>query len=231
MFDDTLLGVGLYTVPEAARLIHEQARDLRRWVFGYHYKGRDAAQKTSPPLWQSQLAGTGLEGVGFRDLLELRFVAAFRRHKVSLRTIRIAAARARELLNHPHPFSLQRFRTDGRAIFHEAILESGEEELLDLVKQQRAFTQVIKPSLYAGIEFDGNETAIRWHAVPDSKAIVIDPAIVFGKPVLSEFGVRTSTLYDSWLAEGRDKGRTARNFEVSASAVDAAVRFESRLAA
>src|SRR5688572_17413532 len=81
------LGVGYYTAPEAGRLLHIPARNINRWLGGYRFssKGHDVDML---PLWQPQLprAEKHLE-LGFRDLIELRFVKAFLDAGLSLLTI------------------------------------------------------------------------------------------------------------------------------------------------
>ncbi len=227
----SLVGVGLYTFSEASRLTKVPSRDLRRWLDGYSYKTPESqARVESPPLWDTELSGEEVEGVSFHDLLEVRFVAAFRTLGVSLQTIRFASQHARELFSHPYPFTCRRFQTDGRTIFAEAIEETGETQFLDLVKKQYAFAQVIEPSLYRGIEFGKDELALRWFPMNRSKAIVLDPQIAFGKPIVTGVGVRTSTLYDAFRAEGT-KRAVAQIFEVPMAAVEAAISFEERLAA
>jgi hypothetical protein len=65
---DSLLGIGLYTVPEAAHLtVIPQAR-LRRWLQGYTYRRGDQPS-ASEPTWQRQLPEIdGTLGLGFLDL-------------------------------------------------------------------------------------------------------------------------------------------------------------------
>ena len=224
-----LTGIGLYTFGEAGRLIGVRAADLRRWLAGYSRQTAGTARQM-PGLWSTQLEGTDLVGLGFHDLLEVRFVKRFRQAGVSLQTIRIASAHARELFGSPYPFTCRRFQTDGKTIFAEAVRESGETELLDLRKKQFAFDQVIRPSLYAGIEFDREEKAIRWFPAR-TKDVVLDPAIAFGKPVVRGANIRTDVLYQAYLAEEKNKLRIARLYEVPVKAIDAAIRFEERLAA
>jgi hypothetical protein len=55
--------------------------------------------------------------VSFRDLIELRFVKAFRDAGLSLQTIRECFGRAIEAVRDERPFSTLRFRTDGKTIF------------------------------------------------------------------------------------------------------------------
>ncbi|WP_075359130.1 DUF433 domain-containing protein [Caballeronia sordidicola] len=226
-----LTGVGLYTFHEASRLTKIPIRDLRRWLDGYSY--RDKAQETSvsvPPLWKTELAQDEMDGITFHDLLEIRFVQAFRKSGVSLQTIRLASRMARELFAMPYPFTSRRFQTDGRTIFASAMEETGETELLDLVRRQYAFRKVIEPSLYHGIEFDQNQLATRWYPSHRSKAVMLDPEVSFGKPVVADGAVRTEILYDAVLAEG-NKNLVARLYEVPVAAVDAAIAFEESLAA
>lgn len=226
-----LVGVGLYTFIEAARLVGIPARDLRRWLDGYSYKERNKAEKVrSAPLWKTELTDEGVQGISFHDLLEVRFVAAFRKHGVSLQTIRCASQHARELFDHPYPFTCKRFQTDGRTIFAQAIRETGETDLLDLVKRQYAFSQIIESSLYRGIEFGTDELARRWFPLQRSRSVVLDPQIAFGKPIVTDFGIRTSTLYDAFLAEGT-KRAVSRLYEVTIASVEAAISFEKRLVA
>jgi len=149
--DFSLLGIGLYTVTEAARLTGIAPGRLRRWLRGYTYRageGRAAAE----PVWQRQVPDIdGMIGLGFLDLIEARFVDAFRKSSVPWPVIRHCAEKTRALVGADHPFSSQRFRTDGRTIFAEIVDRTGEKQLLDLAKSQLAFARVIGPSLYAGI--------------------------------------------------------------------------------
>lgn len=224
-----LTGLGVYTFSEAAKLTGIKPTNLRRWLSGYQFKHGDEIRH-SAPLWETELLQAELEGLSFHDLLEVRFVSEFRKHGVGLQTIRLASINARELFNSPYPFTTRRFQTDGKTIFAEAARESGEIELLDLRKKQFAFEQVIRPSLYAGIDFGENDRALRWYPNPRSKTVVLDPAIAFGKPIVSEIGIRTDILYEAFQAEG-SKQRVARQFEVPITAVEAAIRFEERIAA
>ncbi|MCT9119090.1 DUF433 domain-containing protein [Cupriavidus gilardii] len=226
-----LTGIGLYTFQEASKLTGIPARDLRRWLHGYAYRRKvDRGAVPVRPLWEPELSRAEIDGISFHDLLEVRFVRAFRQHGVSLQTIRLASEKARQLFNLPYPFTSRRFQTDGRTIFASAVRATGEIELLDLIKGQYAFQKILEPSLYQGIDFGPDDAALRWYPSPCSKAVVLDPQIAFGKPVVTEGQVRTSILYASFLAEN-DRHFVAKMHEVPLSAVDTAIAFEERLAA
>src|SRR5688500_10877347 len=143
-----LTGIGLYSLPEAARLIGAEPRNIRRWLFGYHYRHGNAPSSFSPPLWETQLAKLGRLIIGFRDLIELRFVNAFVKHGVDLRVVRRCAGTAREMFGAQYPFTMERFRTDGKTIYYDAMEAEGGPDLLDLQKRQWSFDSVIRPSLY-----------------------------------------------------------------------------------
>ncbi len=227
-----IIGTGIYPLHQAARLVGAQPRALRRWVQGYsrRYKGE---QVRSEPLWKTQLKDEDLpdDVIGFRDLLELRMVAAFVRHGVSLKVIRATVEAASQYFGQDYPLTNRQFRTDGKRIFLQALKEASEEELLiDVLREQFVFSDIIKPSLYEGIEY-GAEGAIRWFPLGKRKTIVLDPALQFGTPVISGTGVPTNTIYASYIAESRNKDMVARVFDLTPKMVTEAVEFEERLAA
>ncbi|HEX4666627.1 MAG TPA: hypothetical protein VH207_08500, partial [Chthoniobacterales bacterium] len=90
---ERLLNIGLYTVPEAARLTRVSAGKIRRWLKGYDFKSGDRVHHSNA-VWQGELQPVENKlALSFRDLLELRFVDAFIRTGVSWRTMRRAHAR------------------------------------------------------------------------------------------------------------------------------------------
>jgi len=224
---DRLLGIGFYTVPEAARLLKTPARNIRRWMGGYAYVANGETHKM-PPLWRTQLQfdnGDRLE-LGFRDLIELRFVAAFVEKGLSLQTIRACLEHARECVKDERPFSTRRFRTDGRTIFLDSLHRSGAEELLDLKTKQYAFKQVLERS-FKDLDLEGDAVA-RWRPFHGKPSIVIDPLRSFGQPVATNYGVPTAALAGAVEAEGSIE-RVARLYEVPPAVVRDAVDFEKDL--
>lgn len=229
-----LVGTGLYPLRQAARLVGEEARTVRRWLQGYSWKSVDGRTR-SAPLWHLQYEDDeelGPESVlGFRDLLELRTVARFIEQGVSLRVIRATIDAAREYLG-DYPLHSRRFRTDGKRIFLDAVERVGEAaHLLDVRRRQLVFDSIIRPSLFEGIEYDDAGQALRWFPVARQRRIVLDPQVQFGEPVLAQSAVPTDTLHAAYLAESQDRARVARLFGVTPRDVSAAVEFEQRLAA
>ena len=240
----SLVGIGLYPLSQAARLVGEPPRYVRRWLRGYSWKYK-SGRSSSGPLWQTEFAAEASSAnqrggaragsladpvLGFRDLLELRMVAQFVRHGVSLLIIRATIEEAERLYG-AYPLSNREFRTDGHRIFLDALERAtGRRKMLDVLGHQFVFREVIKPSLYSGIVYAHGE-ASRWFPMPRRKAVVLDPRIQFGAPTLADYGVPTDAIFATWIAEGKDYGAVARTFEVPLPAVQAAVAFETQLAA
>ena len=230
----TQLGIGLYTIPAAARLVRASPATVKRWLYGYGYSKKGANRRYhSEPLWQPQYDADALgeRVIGFHDLLEIRIVREFVNRGVPLLVVRHCLDEARKMFGAEYPFTRQRFLTDGETVFHEVLkadASDGESGLLDLRKKQFAFRTIIKDSLYASIEYDG-DIARRWFPDGKKNPVVIDPAVQFGHPVIERSGVPTEALYAAWLAEGKKRAAVAKLYEVDPRHVDAAVRFEEKL--
>lgn len=224
-----LVGIGLYTVPEAARLSRVPYRTIRRWMLGYADQRGESARDV-PPLWRSQVPKVDdTVGLSFLDLIEIRFVHAFRRHGVSLTVIRRTAERAYEIFGRDHPFTRTRFRTDGRSIFAEVLEETGQSGLLNVPASQYAFRQFIEPSLYASLEISDEDDVLRWYPDYPKRRVVVDPDRSFGRPIVVQGGVPTEILAQAARAEDSEQ-RAAKLFDVSVTAVRAAIAFEASLA-
>jgi uncharacterized protein (DUF433 family) len=230
-------GTGIYTLPEAARLINVPARKIHRWLYGYHYSkksGEAVTQAFSSPLWLPQLSKDDYEAevIGFNDLLEVRFVSAFVAHGLPLVVVRRCLETARAIFGVDYPMTSGSFKTDGKTIFAEAIEQSVKEgALLDLKSRQLAFRDVISPSLYAGIEYDGKR-ATKWYPQGRSQHVVLDPSRQFGSPIIDDAGIPTDVLFASFLAEGASAQavvQTSRVYDVPSRLVKAAIRFEQSL--
>jgi uncharacterized protein (DUF433 family) len=225
----SFLGIGIYTISEAAWMTGVSAPRIRRWIRGYSFRVRDeihtssAVWKPDLPIIEDTLALT------FRDLIEVRFVDYFLRAGVSWRMLRRAAIAAGEIVNDTHPFSTQKFKTDGARIFEDFRDRNIGRKILDIVKKQYAIPNIVAPYLYEGIEFYRNRPA-RWFPLKHSRRVVIDPAIAFGQPTVNPDGVPTVVLARAFEAE-KSLERVAQWYKVPKKAVQDAVNYQQRLAA
>jgi uncharacterized protein (DUF433 family) len=239
-FSEEILGRGVYGAGEALQLInfrrqYEPAirpvsrRTITRWLRGYNYNYRGEIRH-SDPLWRPDYTNEDdTVELSFRDLIELRFVKAFRDAGLKLPAIQECFMRAVELVNDERPFSTQRFRTDGKTIFLEITHDIREGELIDLRKRQSVFHRIVAPSLQ-DLEFDA-EMVARWFPLGKSrKTIVVDPARAFGRPIVAAGGVPTEILSEAVEIEGTPE-RVANLYEVPLVSVRDSIEFQNRLAA
>lgn len=231
--DTPQLGAGSYTVIEAARIARVTPARLKRWISGYEFRGRSGERrKSAPVVARSRFRDEdGDLELSFFDLIELLFVKTFLDQGVSIYAIKTAAERAADLLNAEHPFCLRKFQTDGRSIFARFGAENEEPKLLDVVRNQHAFTQVFDP-LMKRISY-AVDTGISKSYWPMGKRrhVVLDPARSFGSPIIHEAGVPTVALAGPVIHGGETPLAVARWFDVEPDYVRAAVAYEKKHAA
>jgi uncharacterized protein (DUF433 family) len=218
--DLSLIGIGLYSVAEASRLVDVPSRKIARWL-----RGHTIGEQYYEGLWRPQISLGGRETyLGFRDLLQVRVANAFIEHGISAQRVRKAICLARDLLATDHPLATARFRTDGRSIFLQVLSEEGDDTFIDLFKRQYAFRDILEPSL-KNIEFDQDGLPFRWWPKGKSLRIVIDPARAFGRPIEAESGIPSAILAAAAAAEGSIDA-AARAWSVSSNSVKRAIEFE-----
>ena len=208
------VGVGLYSVPEAARLAGIPTQKFRRWL--------DPLKGLVPntPFRKEQT-------LTFLELMELHFIKMFRDHGVSLQTIRRAAKVAAQTFATSHPFAVHRFDTDGRTIF-ATLADSEKDQILveDLRHGQYVFDTIIRP-FFKKLEYDQDDP-VRFWPLSTTGRVVLDPERRFGKPIDAPTGVPTSTLFRA-IEAGEEVPCVAAWFDVPIEAVFAAVEFERSL--
>ena len=226
---DTALGTGIYSVPEAARVVGVHRSRIRRWMRGYSYRLADG-QARSAAMWHGELAPRdNAFALGFRDLMEIRFVDAFLKVGVSWKTMRLAHRHAQKELGTEHPFCSNRFVTDGRSILLREAEASGDTALLDIVSRQHEFARIVEP-FFKQLEFSPDQQLLRWWPLGRERNVVLDPARNFGQPRVAMSGVPTHVLAESLKANGSAE-EVARWYEVRPEEVRDAADFEARLAA
>ena len=223
------LNTGIYTVPDAARLSGVSTGRIRRWMRGYRFRTKKK-EHHSRPLWHGQLDPIGHSlALGFLDLIEIRFVDAFRKAGVSWAMLRAAHERGVKMFNTDHPFCTQRFETDGRGIFVELHKETHEPSLLEIVSNQHVFAQITRPFL-KDLEFGDDNVLLRWRPATTRRLIVLDPSRNFGRPIISRCGVPTEILARAnEVCDSVDE--VSRWYEVPMAEIEDAVEFEQQIAA
>ena len=224
------VGKGIYSIAEASRLIRVSKPRISRWLRGYSYLYKSEEQHQRRIIISEFEPVDNSYALSFLDLIEMRFIDSFRRHGISLKTIRIASVKAREMLDWSHPFSTKKFKTDGKTILVEIAHQERDPDLLDLIKDQYTLRKILSPYLYEGLDFEGDVGVLRWWPMAPKKRIVIDPARNFGAPILNNYGVPTATIASSVKAEGSIKA-AADLYQIDARAAKDALDYEMQLAA
>jgi hypothetical protein len=210
------LGVGLYSFPEAARLLGIRAGRLRRWVCG-------------PDRFLPEALDPAEDTLTFRDLIEVQFALTYLNEGVKLRVIKKAAAAAARKYETQYPFSVKQFDTDGRAIFATLISDKTNRRYVeDLAKGQFVFERILKP-FFRKLEYKADQVARYW-PIGKRGRVLLDPARKFGKPIDAETGVPTHTIFRALQAGGgQPPVDVARWLGIPLAAVMAAARFEQSL--
>lgn len=214
------IGVGLYSVADAARLLNAPKSNVYRWA--------SADEQLLPRYFDPSE-----HILTFTELMELHFIKMFRDEGVALQTIRKASHAAAERFETDYPFSAQRFDTDGKTIFATLIDEQQDREMIEeLQRGQYVFGSVMRP-FFRKLEYRATNNAVSqfW---PRGKRghIVLDPLRKFGKPIAAESGIPTQAIFDAVTAgRGQPPSIVARWLGISVSAVNAAVAFERSLPA
>lgn len=217
-------GIGIYSAPEAARMVGMSAKTLRRWLLGYDHGKSGQPLTHEDALWQPQYDPAD-DGVllGFRDLIEARIVNALRGKNIGLPTIRVCMDRARNIVGQDRPFSTSQFKTDGKTIFLQITRDLDEPQLIDLKRSQGVFNRVVAPSL-ADLDF-GPDGAERWWLLHGKRTIVADPDRAFGQPIVADHGITTARVAQAVEAEG-SVSEVARLYDLKPRLVRDALMYE-----
>lgn len=217
------VGLGIYTVADAARLTGVSSPRIARWLCGYEH-GPAHARRKSERVWRSDLpAGDGAPALSFRDLMEVRFVAAFRRAGLSWSTLRAAHFAASSEFKSNHPFSTNRFRTDGRSVFLDLKGHTQEQGVIEICTRQAYFDQIMRQE-FKDIEIAGDEL-LRWWPLGLGRRVVVDPARSFGAPIVTE-GVATQTI--ALASKANTLTEISRWYEIERTSVRDAIEFEKQ---
>lgn len=211
------LGVGLYSIADAARIIRAKPARVRRWA------------NPSEGLIPGVLSNEG-DMLTFAELIELHFIKMFRDEGVSLQTIRIASDKAAAKYDSECPFSVKRFDTDGKAIFATLQRESSDKDLVeDVAKGQYAFSTIVRP-FFRKLEYGPNTDLLRFWPLSKKGRVVLDPTRKFGKPIDAETGVPTQVIAAALKAGGgQSPAVVARWLDIPIAAVKKAAEFEQSL--
>jgi uncharacterized protein (DUF433 family) len=220
--------VPAYAVPEAALYLGIPVATLRSWVIGRHYPVAAGERFFSPVI---ELADKKNRRLSFVNLVEAHVLNAIRReHEIRLPKIRRAIAFLRNKLHSKHPLSDQQFETDGLDLFVQKygqlvnITQEGQlamrSVLQSFLKRIKRDTQGMPKKLYL---------FTRRGEAGEPLAVVMDPTISFGRPVLEGTGIPTTMLAERYKA-GDSLDELAEDYGRPKQEIEEAIRYEIRAA-
>lgn len=183
----------LFTPADAERIIGVPPSTTRRWLEGYAFRHKGEQRAKGPRLGPGAVRIDGVLLMSFLDLVEVQMARIMRRQGVSWTNIDRAAVFFRDAWRNPHPFALQRFRSDSRSVFVELGRGIGDNSLLQLGTNQFVFDELIEQSLFDVLDF--REDGVPWRLWPRGRdaLVVVDPGRSFGQPILDVQGVPVRT--------------------------------------
>jgi uncharacterized protein (DUF433 family) len=218
-----ILGHGVYSLPEAARLTGLKRNRVREWFFG-----RPSDRARTPVFRSDYRPVAGDNAISFYDLIELFVAGQLRDHGVSLPSLRKVHKQMQKDLEVRHPFCRREVLTDGKSGFTLGLDEQNKAEMIEVLTHQRVFVDILLPFLKR-IDYDeATGLACRW-CIADQ--VVLDPAICLGKPIIGEVGITTAILAAAYHANGNNAELVADWYKIHSKHVIAAVDFERLLAA
>jgi len=217
-----------YTIPEAAHYLRLPEATLRSWVVGRPYPVKSGRRYFQPVILMPE---PGLRLLSFINLVEAHVLSAIRReHRVALQKVRDAAGYFRRHMRSEHPFAEHKIETDGVDLF---VRKLG--NLINVSENgQLAMREVLDAHLKR-IERDSAGHAVRLYVFTrnlngdngsqEPKVVCIDPAISFGRPVLSGTGIPTAVIANRYKA-GESIDQLAADYGRQRPEIEDAIRCE-----
>jgi uncharacterized protein (DUF433 family) len=208
-----------YSISEVARAIKTPPSTVRWWA-----RGRGGY---APVI---ELPDPGSVLLSFVNLVEAHVLSAMcRRHKLHLSKVREALIYIRENIGIPHPLASAKFETDGVDLFVH-----WSEQFINLTRGGQLAMRNLLVEHLNRVEYDGG-TAVRLFPfiaaaeLGSERAVMIDPLVQFGRPVLTRTRIPTEIVAERYNA-GEDLDALAQDYGQERALLEAAVLFESAAA-
>lgn len=209
---------------EAARNLRIPPATLRAWLEGVDQPGRRYEPVLRPKA-------TGDLTMTWGEMVEARYLRAYRERRVSLQRIRPFVTALREEFGVPHPLAHFRPYVDAsRRLLVDLQNQLDLPAALWLVYEGRAgqyvLNQMIESDFLDQVEFDEGATgeALRIFPMGKDSPVVIDPRVGSGAATIH--GVRTAELAERFEVFGETPAELAEEFELDPSEVKQGIVFE-----
>ena len=189
---ETILGLGVYTLQEAALYSGISSQKLSRWIYG---------TRISDPVITSQLLQEKL--VSFLDLIQSKSISEAKRLGISLQKIREAIRTAQKHYDVEFPLAHRYALVEFGKELH---VKNHKTERITTVtgkqKHQTLMTQIVNKFM-KNLDFNDKDIADRYTPFEyNDIKITLNPKVQFGQPLVGDTGYRADVLNKAYLAEG-----------------------------
>lgn len=213
-----------YSIPEAAHYIRLPVATLRAWAVGRPYRRADGSQFSKPVL---TLPNPGLPVLSFINLVEAHVLGPIRRrYHIPFFKVRGAVMFLTNQLKTKHPLADHEFTTDGINLFIDHL-----GRFINVTADGQLAMRELLEVYLRRIERDPSEIPVklfpftRESETDGPRAIVIDPHLSFGRPVLVGTGIATVIIAERYKA-GETIDELAGDYGRSTSDIEEAIRCE-----
>ncbi|MDE2779170.1 MAG: DUF433 domain-containing protein [Chloroflexota bacterium] len=165
------------------------------------------------------------QSLAYLELVEVAFVAFFRRAGVSMHRLRRAREYVAASFECEYPFAEYKFKTEGLHILMDAFPlpfgSTGEEIIVADEAGQLAWNSLMGEQ-FAQFDYEF-DLALTWHPAGRESTVRIDPRIAFGEPVVE--GIPTRIIKGRWDA-GESLAEVGEDYEIPYQVIVDALIFE-----
>ncbi len=169
-------------------------------------------------------AEKGIAPLSFINLVESHVLLALgRTHRVPMQRIRKAVDWLKSTCSTDHPLAECDLETDGYDVF----VRIAGFPVAASRRGQGGIPEVLSRYLQR-IDRDNKNIPLRFYPIPydaSPKTVVIDPAVVFGRPIIKGTRITTVTVYDRYTG-GESLSDIATDYDLEVSSVEEALRCE-----
>jgi hypothetical protein len=209
-----------YSIPEAASFIERPTSTVRRWAIGNPRHHRGVARRDEPLILVDGDVSEPIS-LSFLNLLELRFLAGYRR-RVPLQAIRRALDFSAVELGVERPLLSLQFKVHGKSLF----LRFADEYAMNASQRGQLAWPEALDEFIESVDYDKQEqSAYRWWPLGRGEPVIVDTLFNGGIPSTALSGVRTNAIA-LHRGEGFDVLEIADDVGATVDEVRAALRFE-----
>lgn len=222
---------GVYTIPDASRILNLPRPRVQRWVSGYTHVFPDGLKQHKSGIVDYGVWGEGkMRGLNFLALIEVYVFAALRGIGVSSQGIKAAREELIQCFKTNYPLASHKLLSDGKKILVN--LESPNDPILMILGEQgqTALRPIIEP-FCKKIDFcTETSLAMRYWPLGKSRAVVVDPRQNFGRPSIVGTNISTETIAQ-YVRAGEKIENVSSEFELSPAAIKDAIDYETTMVA